>query len=42
VSNKGDLEHLVSDSWRSRAVGSIAQAIDVFLAKRVARAGPAN
>jgi len=42
VSNKGDLEHLVSDSWRSRTVGSMAQAIDVFLAKRVARAGPAN
>jgi len=39
VSNKGDLEHLVSDSWRARTVGSMAQAIDVFLAKRVARAG---
>lgn len=42
VSNKGDLEHLVSDSWRSRTVGSMAQAIDVFLAKRVARAGATN
>jgi len=42
VSNKGDLEHLVSDSWRSRTVASMAQAVDAFLAKRVARAGPTN
>jgi N-acetylmuramoyl-L-alanine amidase len=42
VSNKGDLEHLVSESWRSRTVGSMAQAIDAFLAKRLATAGPAN
>ena len=42
VSNKGDLDHLVSDSWRSKTVGSMAQAIDVFLAKRLATAGPAN
>jgi N-acetylmuramoyl-L-alanine amidase len=42
VSNKGDLEHLVSDSWRSRTVASMAQAIDVFLAKRVAKAGATN
>jgi N-acetylmuramoyl-L-alanine amidase len=42
VSNKGDLEHLVSEGWRSRAVGSMAQAIDVFLAKRLATAGAGN
>src|SRR6202043_382761 len=42
VSNKGDLEHLVSESWRSRTVASMAQAVDAFLAKRVARAGPTN
>jgi N-acetylmuramoyl-L-alanine amidase len=42
VSNKGDLEHLVSESWRTRAVGSMAHAIDQFLAKRLATAGPAN
>jgi N-acetylmuramoyl-L-alanine amidase len=42
VSNKGDLEHLVSDSWRSRTVASMAQAVDAFLAKRVARAGSTN
>ena len=42
VSNKGDLEHLVSEGWRSRAVASMGQAIDVFLAKRMATAGPGN
>jgi N-acetylmuramoyl-L-alanine amidase len=42
VSNKGDLEHLVSESWRARTVGSMAQAIDAFFAKRLATAGPAN
>ncbi len=42
VSNKGDLEHLVSENWRSRTVGSIAQAIDAFFAKRLATAGPAR
>jgi N-acetylmuramoyl-L-alanine amidase len=42
VSNKGDLEHLVSENWRSRTVGSIAQAIDAFFAKRLATAGAAN
>jgi len=42
VSNKGDREHLVSENWRSRTVGSMAQAIDSFLAKRLATAGPAN
>ncbi len=42
VSNKSDLEHLVSDSWRARTVGSMVQAIDAFFAKRMATAGPAN
>jgi N-acetylmuramoyl-L-alanine amidase len=42
VSNKGDLEHLVSENWRSRTVGSMAQAIDAFFGKRLATAGPAN
>ncbi|BAL77172.1 N-acetylmuramoyl-L-alanine amidase [Bradyrhizobium cosmicum] len=42
VSNKGDLEHLVSDGWRSKAVGSMAQAIDGFLTKRMATAGSSN
>ncbi|WP_024337889.1 N-acetylmuramoyl-L-alanine amidase [Bradyrhizobium japonicum] len=42
VSNKGDLQHLVSEGWRSRAVGSMAQAIDGFLTKRMATAGTSN
>jgi N-acetylmuramoyl-L-alanine amidase len=42
VSNKGDLDHLVSDNWRARTVGSMAQAIDTFFAKRLVTAGPAN
>ena len=42
VSNKDDLEHLVSESWRSRTVGSVAHAIDTFFAKRLATAGAGN
>ena len=42
VSNKDDLEHLVSENWRSRTVGSMAQAIDAFFAKRLATAGAAK
>ena len=42
VSNKSDLQHLVSENWRSKTVGSVAQAIDAFFAKRMATAGPAN
>jgi N-acetylmuramoyl-L-alanine amidase len=42
VSNKDDLEHLVSENWRSRTVGSVAHAIDAFFAKRLATAGQAN
>ena len=39
VSNKSDREHLASASWRSHAVVAMAQAIDAFLAKRLATAG---
>jgi N-acetylmuramoyl-L-alanine amidase len=42
ASNKDDLEHMVSENWRTRTVGSMAQAIDVFFAKRVAKAGATN
>jgi N-acetylmuramoyl-L-alanine amidase len=42
VSNKGDLEHLVSENWRNRTVGSMAQAIDAYFAKRLTTAGAAN
>jgi len=42
VSNKDDLEHLLSENWRSRTVGSVAHAIDVYFAKRLATAGSGN
>jgi N-acetylmuramoyl-L-alanine amidase len=42
VSNKADLAHLVSDSWRTKTAGSMAYAIDAFLAKTLATAGPAT
>ena len=42
VSNDDDLHNLLSDGWRSKTVGSVAQAIDMFFGKRVVSAGPAN
>ena len=42
VSNKGDLEHLVSETGRNKMVGSMAQAIDAFFAKRLATVGPSK
>ncbi len=42
VSNKSDREHLISDNWRARNVEAMTQAIDEFLAKRMATAGPPN
>ncbi len=42
VSNKSDMENLVSEGWRSRIVGSMARAVDIFLAKKLATAGAAN
>jgi N-acetylmuramoyl-L-alanine amidase len=42
VSNKEDMEHLASESWRSRTAGSVAHAIDMFFAKRLATAGNGN
>jgi N-acetylmuramoyl-L-alanine amidase len=42
VSNKDDLEHLLSENWRARIVGSMGQAIDAFFAKRLAKAGSSN
>jgi N-acetylmuramoyl-L-alanine amidase len=42
VSNKDDLEHLLSENWRTRIVGSMGQAIDAFFAKRLAKAGSSN
>lgn len=42
VSNKDDMEHLASESWRTRTAGSVAHAIDMFFAKRLATAGAGN
>jgi N-acetylmuramoyl-L-alanine amidase len=42
VSNKADLHQLTSESWRAKTVGSVAKAVEVFLAKRVVSAAPAN
>jgi N-acetylmuramoyl-L-alanine amidase len=35
VSNKENLQDLKSNQWRARAVGSVAQAVDGFFAKKV-------
>lgn len=40
VSNKDDLQHLVSDNWRTRTVGSMGQAIEAFFGKRVVATTP--
>lgn len=39
VSNKDDLKLLTSESWRSRSVAAVAQAIDAFLDKRIVSVG---
>ncbi|WP_315832485.1 N-acetylmuramoyl-L-alanine amidase [Bradyrhizobium prioriisuperbiae] len=39
VSNKDDLQQLVSENWRTRTVGSIGQAVEAFFGKRVVSAG---
>jgi N-acetylmuramoyl-L-alanine amidase len=42
VSNKDDLQQLLSESWRARTVATMAQAVEAFFAKRVVSAVPAN
>jgi N-acetylmuramoyl-L-alanine amidase len=42
VSNKADLQQLVSENWRARTVASMAQAVEAFFAKRVVSAVPAH
>ena len=42
VSNKADLDNMASDAWRVKGAVSMAKAIDVFLAKRLAKAGTGN
>ena len=39
VSNKGDLQQLVSESWRTKTVGAVNQAVEAFFGKRVVSAG---
>lgn len=34
VSNKGDLQQLVSESWRNKTVGAVNQAVEAFFGKR--------
>ena len=38
TSNKADMEHLTSETWRSKTADAMARAVDSFLAKRVATA----
>ncbi len=40
VSNKDDLQQLLSENWRSRTVGAVAEAIDGFFAKKLVSAVP--
>jgi N-acetylmuramoyl-L-alanine amidase len=42
MSTKDDLKQLMSDSWRTHTAGALAQAVDTFLAPRIAGAGRAN
>lgn len=42
VSNKDDLQSLVSENWRSKTVGAVAKAIDSYFAKRMVSAGTGN
>ncbi len=42
VSNKGDLQRLVSDDWRSRSVGAVTDAVEAFFGKRVVSVGQAD
>lgn len=42
VSNKDDLNHLVSEDWRTRTVGSMVQAMDMFFGKRMMSSGLAD
>lgn len=42
VSNKGDLKHLVSENWRTKTVGAVAQAVDGFFGKRMVSTAAPN
>lgn len=40
VSNKDDLQSLMSENWRSKTVGAVAKSIDGYFAKHMVSAGP--
>ena len=42
MSTKDDLKQMTSETWRARTAGALAQAVDTFLAPRIAGAGGAN
>jgi N-acetylmuramoyl-L-alanine amidase len=42
VSNKEDLHQLVSEQWRTRTIGSMVHAMDMFFGKRVVSGGLAE
>ena len=42
VSNKDDLQSLMSENWRSKTVGAVAKSIDSYFSKHMVSAGPAN
>lgn len=42
VSDKGDLSHLVSETWRARTANSVSRAVAMFLGRRVVSSGGAN
>ena len=42
VSNKDDLQSLMSENWRSKTVGAVAKSIDGYFTKHMVSAGPAN
>jgi N-acetylmuramoyl-L-alanine amidase len=42
VSNKDDLQSLMSENWRSKTVGAVAKSIDGYFSKHLVSAGAAN
>lgn len=42
VSDKSDLQQLVSENWRNKTVGSVNQAVEAFFGRRVISAGKGN
>ncbi|MDB5484097.1 MAG: N-acetylmuramoyl-L-alanine amidase, partial [Tardiphaga sp.] len=42
VSDKTDLQQLVSEAWRTKTVGAVNQAIDAFFSRRMVSAGKGN